>query len=113
EIKQFIIGEDEEYGYFNIKESNCEVCKQKTGKLAYGYEIYLCGQSCFDIFRNMTKEKNAKLYNLRKEKEKVWHVIQIKQLLELNYSPDEIVERVDCLPNEIYDMIEEINNGEV
>ena len=112
ERKQFILSEDLKYGYFALmKKKKCQVCGKETGRLAHGYNVYLCGQKCYDVLCAATADNHPELYKMRREKEKVWHVIHIKQLLDLTYSPEEIAERVECSLEDILCIIEEIKNG--
>lgn len=112
ERKMFIIREKTEYGYFPLHEKgDCVVCGKETGYLSHGYEVYICGQSCYDVFHTITEEENADLYRLNKEKTNVWMKFTIQDLLELGYNVKGIAERIDLSTYEIKELIKEIETG--
>ncbi|MDA1675712.1 hypothetical protein [Bacillus cereus group sp. TH152-1LC] len=113
EREMFIKGEDTKYGYFSLHETGkCVVCSKQTGCLSHGYEAYICGQECYDVFHNITEEENVELYRLNKEKMNVWTKFAIEQLLELGYDVKGIAERIECSITEIEQLIEEMKTTE-
>ncbi|PFJ29053.1 MULTISPECIES: hypothetical protein [Bacillus cereus group] len=113
EREMFITEENKKYGYFPLHEKGkCVVCSKQTGYLSHGYEVYICGQECYDVFHNITEEENIELYRLNKEKSNVWTKIGIEQLLELGYDVEGIAERMDCSIIEIEQLIEEMKTSE-
>jgi len=111
EREQFILDKDqkERYRYLAfIDEKPCIICGESTGRLSHGFDTYICGQDCFDVFQENTEEGNAEWYSLKREAVRSWHKRGIERLYDMGYSPEEITKRIPCSLEEIHEHIHEI-----
>lgn len=111
EREPFILDKDqkEKYRYLAYVDTKpCLICGEATGRLSHGFETYICGQECFDVFQANTEEENGEWYSIKREAVRQWHKRGIERLRGLGYSPEEIVKRIPCSLDDIQEFISEI-----